>query len=255
MSALSPLSEFARETAPAHADTSSRVTSGVLTALLYALVGLVIWLTSSVVPKIAATPTVTANLLSDPPNKRQDAIPPPVANLIRPQAETAAPPVFTIASGGPVQAPAPLPATTLNSPMTGGTTLGDGTLGQAASGDGTGGSGAGTAGCLDPVWMRAVTEKVRQNFYYPPPALASRTTGVTTVRFAVRRNGQIDRVTIRKSSGNAVLDKAAADIMRKAQPLPPIPDRMQVMRVEGDMPINFGVRNFSGNTSTGNCAG
>jgi protein TonB len=138
--------------------------------------------------------------------------------------------------------------------MTGGTTLGEGILGQAASGDGTGGSGAGTSGCLDPVWMRAVTEKVRQNFYYPPPALATRTTGVVTVRFSVRHNGQIDRVDVRKSSGNAMLDKAATDIMRKAQPLPPIPERMQVARVEGDMPINFGVRNFDGNVSTGNCA-
>ena len=129
---MTPLSEFARETASVHTDTSSRVTSGLLTASLYALIGLVIWLTSSVVPKIAATPTVTANLLTDPPNKQQEAIPPPVATLIRPQAETAAPPVFTIASGGPVQAPAPLPATTLISPMTGGTTLGEGILGQAA---------------------------------------------------------------------------------------------------------------------------
>ncbi len=194
-----------------------------------------------------------ARVLISVGEKRAEAIPPPVAALIRPQAETAAPPVFTIASGGPVQAPAPLPATTLNSPVTGGTTLGEGTMGQAASGDGTGGSGAGTAGCLDPVWMRAVTEKVRQNFYYPPSALTSRTTGVVTLRFAVRRDGRIDRLTIGKSSGNDMLDKAATDIMRKAQPLPPIPARMQVARVEGDMPINFGVRSFSGNTTTGNC--
>jgi len=29
---------------------------------------------------------------------------------------------------------------------------------------------------------------------------------------------------------------------------------MQVDRVEGDLPINFGVRSFSGNISMGNCA-
>lgn len=253
MTALTPLSQFARETASVRTDTSSRVTSGLLTAALYTGVGLLAWYASSVVPLAPPRPLVTANLLQDVPRKRAEAIPPPVANLIRPRAETAAPPVFTIASGGPVQAPAPLPATTMNSPLTGGTTLGEGTMGQAASGDGTGGSGAGTAGCLDPVWMRAVTEKVRQNFYYPQPALVSRTTGVVTVRFAVRRNGRIDRLDIRKSSGNATLDKAATDIMRKAQPLPPIPARMQVERVEGDMPINFGVRNFDASSSTGNC--
>lgn len=250
---LIPLSEFARRPITPHADNSSRVISGLLTALLYAGVGLLAWYASSSVPVRPIQADITANLLSNPPAKRAEAIPPPVANLIRPQAETAAPPVFTIASGGPVQAPAPLPATTLNSPLSGGVTLGDGALGQAASGDGTGGSGAGTAGCLDPVWMRAVTEKVRQHFYYPPSALASRLTGVVTLRFAVRRDGRIERLDVRQSSGNPMLDKAATDIMRRAQPLPPIPPRMQVARVEGDIPINFGVRNFSGNASTGNC--
>ena len=80
-----------------------------------------------------------------------------------------------------------------------------------------------------------------------------RTTGVVTMHFAVRRNGQIDRLEISKSSGDDGLDKAATDIMRKAQPLPPIPDRMHVPRVDGDLPINFGVRSFNGKPNMGNC--
>jgi protein TonB len=136
--------------------------------------------------------------------------------------------------------------------MVGGTS-GNGPMGQAASGDGTGGNGAGLSGCLDPVWMRAVTERVRQFFYYPQSALAARITGVVTMHFSVRRNGRIDRLQIRKSSGNDALDKAATDIMRKAQPLPPIPDRMHTDRVDGDLPINFGVRSFAGGASPGNC--
>jgi len=250
----SPLSGFSRSHTSLRSDAASRVTSGLLTACLYALVALLVWHASRVVPVNPPTPEVSANLLRDVPKKRVETIPPPIANLIRPRAETAAPPVFTIASGAPPQAPAPLAASAAkSSPLIGGT-AGEGPMGQAASGNGTGGSGAGTAGCLDPVWMRAVTERVRQFFYYPPAALATRTTGVVTMRFAVRRNGRIDRLEIRKSSGNAMLDKAATDIMRKAQPLPPIPDRMQVDRVEGDLPINFGVRSFSGNISMGNCA-
>jgi protein TonB len=74
------------------------------------------------------------------------------------------------------------------------------------------------------------------------------------MHFAVRRNGQIDSLKISKSSGDAVLDKAAYDIMQKAQPLPPIPDRMHTDRVDGELPINFGVRSFNGNsTSAGHC--
>jgi protein TonB len=136
--------------------------------------------------------------------------------------------------------------------MVGGTS-GNGPMGQAASGNGTGGNGAGLAGCLDPIWMRAVTERVRQFFYYPDAALAVRTTGVVIMHFSVGRNGRIDRLQIGKSSGDKGLDQAAIDIMHKAQPLPPIPDRMHTDRVEGDLPINFGARSFNGGASSGNC--
>src|SRR5437764_837617 len=69
-------------------------------------------------------------------------------------------------------------------------------MGQAASSNGTGGNGGALASCLDAIWMRAVTERVRQFFYYPDAALAVRTTGVVTMHFTVRRNGQIDRLAI-----------------------------------------------------------
>lgn len=248
------LSEFSRSTQPAPANHANRMTAGLLTAVIYALLALLIWLASLTAPPAPIESEIVASLLQDVPKKRADEpIPPPPANLIRPRAEQPAPPVFTIASGAPPQAPAPLPASAAkSSPLTGGTS-GNGPMGQAASGDGTGGNGAASAGCLDPVWMRAVTERVRQFFYYPGAALALRTTGVATVHFTVRRNGQIDRLQISESSGDAGLDKAAIDILQKAQPLPPIPDRMQVPRVDGDLPINFGVRNFNGKPNMGNC--
>jgi periplasmic protein TonB len=245
------LAEFARKAPPASTDT--RVAAGLLTAVLYALFALLVWRTS-LTPAGPVVSEITAQLLPDRPNKRAiEPLPPFVAHLIRPRAEKPALPVFTIASGAPPQAPAPLAASAAKtSPMLGGTS-GTGTMGQAASGNGTGGNGGALAGCLDPVWMRAVTERVRQFFYYPEAALAVRTTGVVTMHFSVRRNGQIDRLAIRKSSGNDGLDKAAYDIMQKAQPLPPIPDRMHVDRVDGDLPINFGVRSFGSGASQGSC--
>ena len=248
------LSEFLHGMPPARADRSSRVIAGLLTAVLYALFALLVWRASLAPPSGPAVSEIVATLLPDRPNKRAvEPLPPFLAHLIRPRAEKPAPPVFTIASGAPPQASAPLPASAAKtSPMLGGTS-GNGPMGQAASGNGTGGNGAGLSGCLDPVWMRAVTERVRQFFYYPPAALAARTTGVVTMHFSVRRNGRIDRLEISKSSGNDTLDKAATDIMRKAQPLPPIPDRMHTDRVDGDLPINFGVRSFAGGASQGNC--
>ena len=248
------LSDFPRRTLRAEADTSRRVTAGLLTAILYVVFALLVWRASLAPPSGPVKSEIIAPLLPELPKKRTvEPLPPFLAHLIRPRAEKPALPVFTIASGAPPQAPAPLSATAAKtSPIQGGTS-GNGPMGQAPSGNGTGGNGGALAGCLDPVWMRAVTERVRQFFYYPDAALAVHTTGVVTMHFTVRRNGQIDRLEISKSSGNDGLDKAAYDIMHKAQPLPPIPDRMHTDRVDGDLPINFGVRSFNGGASRGNC--
>lgn len=249
-----PLSEFSRSHGPAGADNRSRMAAGVLTAVLYVLVALLAWWSLTHPHVRSETTEIIASVLPDVPTKRVlEPLPPFLAHLIRPRAEKPALPVFTIASGAPPQAPAPLAASAAKtSPILGGTS-GNGPMGQAASGNGTGGNGSGLAGCLDPLWMRAVTDRVRQFFYYPPEALSARIFGVAMVHFVVRRNGQIDRLAIAKSSGNEGLDKAAIDILQKAQPLPPIPDRMHTDRVDGTLPINFGVRGFSGGASAGSC--
>jgi len=251
-----PLSEYFRPRSPTGADNRSRIAAGALTGILYALFALLAWWSSAHTVVPPATAEITATILPDRPAKRAVVpLPPFLAHLIRPRAEKPALPVFTIASGAPPQAPAPLPASAAqSSPIVGGTS-GNGPMGQAASGNGTGGNGGALAGCLDPVWMRAVTDRVRQFFYYPADALSARIFGVVIVHFVVRRNGQMDRWDIGKSSGNTGLDKAAIDIMQRAQPLPAIPDRMHTDRVDGTLPINFGVRNFNGSGTTGNCRG
>ena len=155
------LSEFPHRPPPAWADRSSRVTSGLLTAVLYALFALLAWwsLTNATAPP--ATAEITATILRDVPKKRViEPLPPFLAHLIRPYAEKPALPVFTVATGAPPQAHAPLPASAAKtSPMPGGT-AGNGPMGQAASGSGAGGNGGSLAGCLDPIWMRAVTDQI-----------------------------------------------------------------------------------------------
>lgn len=250
-----PLSAFSHHHGPARTDNNSRLAAGVLTGILYAFLALLAWY-SSRGPVPARTMEITATLLPDVPTKRAiEPLPPFLAHLIRPHAEQPALPVFTIASGAPPQAPAPLAASAAkSSPLQGGT-AGNGPMGQAASGNGTGGNGGTLSGCFDPAWMRAVSERVSQFFYYPSGALAVHRTGLVMVHFVVRRNGQVDKLQIGKSSGDGELDKAAIDIMRKAQPLPPIPDRMHADRVDGELPINFGVRSFNGSATRGNCSG
>ena len=56
------------------------------------------------------------------------------------------------------------------------------------------------------------------------------------------------------SSSSSLIDaaiRAAIDIVQKAQPLPPIPERMHTDRVEGELPVNFGMRRYTGGASKG----
>ena len=73
------------------------------------------------------------------------------------------------------------------------------------------------------------------------------------MHFVVHRDGHLSTLEIRKSSGTDMLDKAAYDMVRSAVPLPPIPDRMHVERVDGQLAINFGVRGFNGAPTIGHC--
>lgn len=250
------LAEFSHGHQPVRVAPSSRVIAGVLTAILYALFALFLWQqTLWVRPDSMQTTETTALLLPDTPHKKIVPPPPPfLAHLIKPRPETIAPPTFTIAAAAPV-APALLPASAATtSPIAGGAPAGTGATGQAVSANGDNGNGATLAGCLDPVWMRAVTDRVGRFYHYPEAAAVRRATGLVMVHFIVRRDGVLDLLEIGKSSGDNALDDAAYNMVRNAQPLPAIPDRMHTDRVNGLLPIGFGT-NVILNPTVGNCSG
>lgn len=234
------MNSFWRGHLPPQSDRRDRIAGALLTFILYAGVVFTLWWSFNHIPApVRAITEITAQLLL--PEKKRE-LPPPVFDLKKLRTQTLSPPNIIIA-------PSPAPAQTAEAARPpGGMALGNG----AGIGSGGNGNGAG-GGCLDAIWMRAVSERVRQFFYYPPAALAVRKTGIVMVHFAVARDGAIEKLQIGRSSGDAGLDKAALDIVQKAQPLPPIPDRMQTQRVEGDLPVNFGVRSFNGSSTTGTC--
>jgi len=237
------LCEFPRDHATARVAPASRVMAGLLTALLYAVLALLVWGSFPGRPLSPARTEIVASLMPDLPRKKFILPPPPfVAHLLRPHVETIAPPTFTIATSAPV-APAQLPASAARtSPITGGAPAGTGAAGAGPSADGSNGNGKALAGCIDAEWMRAVTDHVRKFFYYPGAARGLRARGLVMVHFIVRRDGQLDLVEVGTSSGEWALDTAATEMMRKAQPLPAIPERMHADRFEGILPIGFGIK-------------
>ena len=248
------LCEFLRNHASNRVAASSRVAAAALTALLYALFALLASSAFLGTPFNPATREIVTRLVPDVPEKKIVALPPPfLVHLIKPKPATIAPPTFTIAASAPV-APALLAASAAKtSPLTGGVPAGTGSAGEGASANGSNGNGRSLAGCLDAAWMRAVTDHVRQFFYYPGAARALHATGVVMVHFVVRSDGRLDKVEVGKSSGEWALDNAATDMMRKAAPLPAIPDRMHTDRIDGVLPIDFGVRGLNLQASAGNC--
>jgi protein TonB len=86
----------------------------------------------------------------------------------------------------------------------------------------------------------ALYDHIEQYETYPAAALAQHLQGVTLVVFAMDRDGLVLGVWIAKTSGAPILDRAAEDSIRRAQPLPPIPHQLPG-RMTIELPIAFSV--------------
>ncbi len=64
---------------------------------------------------------------------------------------------------------------------------------------------------------------LRPYFVYPDAARPERLGGIVQLHLVVGRNGQVLSEWVQGSSGFAVLDASALDLVHRAQPLPPLP--------------------------------
>lgn len=69
-----------------------------------------------------------------------------------------------------------------------------------------------------------VMAKLAKAKRYPASARARREEGTAQVRFTVSRQGRVSGVSVARSSGSTSLDREAMDTVRRAQPLPPVPE-------------------------------
>lgn len=77
---------------------------------------------------------------------------------------------------------------------------------------------------------------------YPQRARQRGLEGDVVLTFVVNRNGKVPSYEIKKSSGYDVLDRAVEDMIRRAQPLPPIPPEWSQDSMELSIPISFKLR-------------
>ncbi len=76
---------------------------------------------------------------------------------------------------------------------------------------------------------------------YPARARQLRQEGVVRVRFVIDRSGKLVSHRIENSSGHDALDQAAADLVRRASPMPAIPSSLG-SRLEIVVPIAYRLR-------------
>jgi TonB family protein len=244
------LADFDRAIEKGGARKSSRAIGAALTGCLYALLALIALLPPPLPPDTMILSETTVRLLPDTPHKTTPRPPPPfLAPLIRPHAESASPPDFTVAPAAiPLRAPLPAFAP-VSSSLAGGITASLGA--SAGSANGKNGNGEAASGCFDAVWAQAVTNHVGRFYRYPRSANGA--TGIVMMDFTVRRSGRLDMLQVGKTSGSDSLDRVAYEMVRHAVPLPRIPERMHAERVTVELPIGFGADVANLQPSPGTC--
>jgi len=90
-------------------------------------------------------------------------------------------------------------------------------------------------------WEGQVMARLERVKRYPSAARVNRVQGVVHVRFRVSRAGAVLFTALQRSSGNDLLDRAALETVRRAAPLPKIPDN-RPDELEVTVPIEFYLR-------------
>jgi len=90
-------------------------------------------------------------------------------------------------------------------------------------------------------WEGKVMARLERFRRYPHAARTRRHEGVVQVRVSLAREGTLLALSVERSSGFSMLDQAALDTFRRAEPLPAVPDDRPAP-VELSFPVEFFIR-------------
>lgn len=94
---------------------------------------------------------------------------------------------------------------------------------------------------LDRFWAE-VRSRIARNQKYPLWARRNNIEGVVVVRFALTREGRVQKAEVEKSSGHSVLDEAALEAVLQGDPYPPAPEGVSAGQLVGKVPIRFSLQ-------------
>jgi protein TonB len=73
-------------------------------------------------------------------------------------------------------------------------------------------------------YFNKVRERIKSKWVYPRPAGERGIEGELVIEFHIAKDGRLEYIELRHSSGTAILDDAALTAVMLAQPFPPVPD-------------------------------
>jgi protein TonB len=75
-------------------------------------------------------------------------------------------------------------------------------------------------------YFNKVRERIKSKWVYPRPAGERGIEGELLIEFHIAKDGWLEFIELRRSSGTAILDDAALTAVKLAQPFPPVPDEI-----------------------------
>ncbi|MBI1205766.1 MAG: TonB family protein [Azospirillum sp.] len=134
-------------------------------------------------------------------------------------------------------APAAVPPTTPTA-VAGATPGASGT----PSGGGASSPGGAASGRAAWSWQGALVAHLERHKHYPRAARMRHAQGVARLRFTVDRRGRVLAYALERSSGHPMLDEETLALIRRAEPLPPMPPDMPQHPVELVVPLVYALR-------------
>lgn len=109
------------------------------------------------------------------------------------------------------------------------------------SGDGDTGAGGGVPGAKRD-YFTLLSAWLEQHKQYPSRAQRRRQEGTVYLRFVVDREGNVLSYQIERSSGYRLLDSEVEKMIRRAAPLPKMPNELMEAQLELVLPVSFYMR-------------
>ena len=91
-----------------------------------------------------------------------------------------------------------------------------------------------------PTWRSAVAALLERNKRFPADGRNDR--GIAQVAFSIDRRGHVMSSRVVTTSGSVALDRAALDMVKRAQPFPPPPAALPGAEISLTVPVRFNMR-------------